>query len=60
MITQQSNTIEHPKKEKKQSQVIGCRVPYSMYEAYEKKCIEEQITMSNLIKEGVVSFLYKK
>jgi hypothetical protein len=60
MITQQSNTIEHPKKEKKQSQVIGCRLPYSIYDAYEKKCIEEQITMSNLIKEGVVSFINKK
>ncbi len=60
MITQQKNTIEELKKEKKQSQVIGCRVPYPMYEAYEKKCIEEQITMSNLIKEGVVSFINKK
>ncbi len=55
-----TDTIGHIKKEKKESQVIGCRLPYSMYEAYEKKCIEEQITMSELIKEGIVNFIYKK
>jgi hypothetical protein len=55
MITEQPT-----KSDKKQTQVIGCRLPFEVYEAYERKCIEEQITMSNLIKEGIVKFIYKK
>lgn len=37
----------------KKSQVMTFRVPYSAYEAYERRCIEEHISMSAILREAV-------
>lgn len=45
---------------KSNSQVMSFRVPYSVYELYEIYCIEEQITMSELLKKAVNKALEQK
>lgn len=45
------------KKKKEKSQVIGCRLPYSLYQRYEIRCIEEQIEMSKVLRQAVEKFL---
>ena len=44
----------------KKSQVIGCRLPYQVYENYEKRCIELQIEMSEILRQAVQKFMQEK
>lgn len=44
----------------KKSQVIGCRLPYQVYENYEKRCIELQIEMSEILRQAVEKFMKEK
>lgn len=48
---------ETKQKQKKVSQLVSCRIDSAIFKRYEEKCIEEQITMSKLIKDGIVRFI---
>ena len=41
----------------KKSQVVTFRLPYSAYENYERRCIELQIEMSQILRQAVNNFL---
>jgi len=41
----------------KKSQVITCRLPYDQYDDYERRCIELQIKMSEILQAAVQKFL---
>jgi hypothetical protein len=42
---------------KKGTQVITCRIPVSTWHEYEIACIEDHITMSKIIREGIAEYL---
>lgn len=44
----------------KKSQVIGCRLPYQVYEDYEQRCIELQIQMSEVLRQAIQRFMKEK
>lgn len=44
----------------KKSQVVTFRLPYSAYENYEKRCIELQIEMSEILRQAVEKFMKEK
>jgi hypothetical protein len=45
------------KTRKEKTQRLSVRVPYSIYDLYERRCIEEHITMSKLLRETIVGYL---
>jgi hypothetical protein len=45
------------KKKVKVSQVIGCRVSTGQWHDFEKKCIEKQVPMSQVLQKAVVKFI---
>lgn len=49
--------MTEPKSNTKKSQVITCRLPYDQYDDYERRCIELQIKMSDLLRQAVQKFL---
>lgn len=60
-----TNQLQHKnktmnKKKKEKSQVIGFRLPYSVYESYERRCIELQIEMSEILRQAVQKFMQEK
>lgn len=42
---------------KNKTQVIGCRLPFQVYENYEMRCIEQQIEMSQILRIAVDKFI---
>ena len=52
--------METNPKKKKESQVIGCRVPVKQWHEFEIKCIEKQIKMSKVLQNAVKEFLNEK
>lgn len=53
-MTKNRNETE---RDTKKSQVITCRLPYDQYDDYERRCIELQIKMSDLLRAAVQKFL---
>lgn len=45
--------------ERKKDKVMAFRVPYDLYEIYERKCIEESIRMSETFQTAFIDFLKK-
>lgn len=45
------------KKSKEKAKVMTFRIPYSVYDAYEIRCIEEQITMTKLLRETILNYM---
>lgn len=52
----------HKNKEetKKKSQVVNFRLPVSVFEQYEKYCIEEHLYLSELLQKAVVNALKER
>lgn len=45
------------KKLDEKTQVITFRLPYSVYDNYERNCIELQVSMSQVLRQAVNKFL---
>ena len=45
---------------KKKSQVVNFRLPVSVFEQYEKYCIEEHLYLSELLQKAVVNALKER
>lgn len=51
---------KNKEKTKRKSQVVTFRLPVSVFEAYEKYCIEEQVYLSDLFKKVVAKTLKER
>lgn len=47
---------ERIKVKRKVSQVISCRIPIYVYEKYERKCLEDRVTMTSIIRKAVIKY----
>ena len=47
-------------KPQKKTQIVGCRLPKSVYDELEVRCLEQQIKISKVLKQAVSEFLNKR
>lgn len=58
-IINQSN-MQETKVQKEKTQVIGCRVTIQEWDRFEKVCLENRVTMSEILKQAVRQYIERK